>query len=283
MSHSKSLLRSIRANQVTNPVIPQGYEQTHKDLMSYNGMFDLLLNMRSALIRYGKLSDKQWAAAAKCLVPRPTDQPQTLSVSCNIPITVSANAAREIARNNNWPFNPRTLIVTQIKSTDRKGFTVVVKIDWTGDSQDCRCCGKALTDWRSQATGVGPVCVKRTSIKYVTNQADVARFQKEMEALAQQLGEVEVTIKRWAIQAGLKELQAIIPVSRYVAPAPTKVNIDDCTWNPLIKTFTVNDTKIPQDVKEVEVVNKVTGNSRLFTVHVYGSTWKCGDMYLRNN
>ncbi len=245
-------------------------------------MFDLLLNMRSTLIRYGKLSDKQWAAAAKCLIPRPTDKPQTLSVSCNIPITVSTNAAREIARNNNWPFNPRTLIITQIKSTDRKGFTVVVKIDWTGDSQDCRCCGKALTDWRSQATGVGPVCVKRTSIKYVTNQADVARFQKEMEALAQQLGEVEVTIKRWAIQAGLKELQAIIPVA-VVAPAPTKVNIDDCTWNPLIKTFTVNDTKIPQDVKEVEVVNKVTGNSRLFTVCVYGSTWKCGDMYLRNN
>ena len=303
MSYPQITLRRTSSNQVVNLVIPQEYEQTHKDLMAYNGTFDLLLNMRSSLIRYGKLSDRQWAAAAKCLAPKPLDQPQILSVKCNRPIIISTNTARQIARINNWPFNPRTLIVTQIKSTDRKGFTVVVKIDWTGDSQDCRCCGKALTDWRSQATGVGPVCVKRTSIKYVTNQADVARFQMEMEALAQKLGEVEVTLKRWNIQAGLQELIAAaihVPSTTTVVPTtptqPTttsahfRFDIANCTWNPARKTFVVNADKfaIPRTTVLVEVFNKVTGNSKLFvrcteaSVGWPGSTWRCEDMYLIN-
>jgi len=301
MHKAFSHFRNTRSNQVANQAqITQVVDiaQTHKDLMAYNGTFDLLLNMRSTLIRYGKLTDRQWAAAAKCLAPKPLDQPQTLSVKCNRPITISTNVARQIARINNWPFNPRTLIVTEIKSTSRKELTLVVKIDWTGDSQDCRCCGKALTDWRSQATGVGPVCVKRTSIKYVTKQADVARFQKEMEALAQKLGEVEVTIKHWNIQAGLQELLAVALTAVPTTPVATtsdavlhyKFDIANCTWNAANKTFTVNADKfaIPQTAVLVEVFNKVTGNSRLFVrctepaIDWNVSSWRCQDMYLRN-
>ena len=281
MSHSKSLLRSTRANQV----IPQAFEQTHKDLMAYNGTFNLLLNLRNAIMRYGRLTDKQWTAAAKCLTPKQQEEPQTLSINCNIPITINANAARVIARNYNWPFNPRTLTVTEIRSADRKGYTAVVKIDWTGDSQDCRCCGKALTDWRSQATGVGPVCVKRTNIKYVTNQADVARFQKDMEALAQKLGEVEVTIKNWAIVQGASQLKAAIPAP--VKPTPTvtrpKISITNCTWDPQKSLFTVKGHSVSMDNTEVEVVNSMSGNSRIFTKHLTTpevTLWKCDGLYL---
>jgi len=253
--------------------------------MSYNGTFNLLLNLRNAIMRYGRLTDKQWAAAAKCLAPKQQDEPQTLSVNCNIPIIINANAARVIAKANNWPFNPRTLIVTQIKSADRKGYTAVVKIDWTGDSQDCRCCGKALTDWRSQATGVGPVCVKRTNIKYVTNQADVARFQKDMEALAQKLGEVEVTIKRWAIQQGSSQLQAAIPAPVKSTPTVTrpKISITNCTWNAQKSLFTVKGFSVSLDTTEVEVVNGMSGNSRIFTKHLTTpevTLWKCDGLYL---
>lgn len=279
MSHSQSLLRNIRRNQVApTRIVPQGYESVHQSLMTYNGMFDLLLNLRTTFLRYGKLTDKQWAAAAKCLAPKPQDQTQDLSVKCNIPITISANAARIVARANNWPFNPRTLTVTEIKSADRKGFTLVVKIDWTGDSQDCRCCGKALTDWRSQATGVGPVCVKRTNIKYVTNQADVARFQQEMEALAQKLGEVEVTIKRWHIQQGISAVQAAAKPATPAVTSRTKININNCTWNADAKLFIVNGFAVPTEVAEVEVVNQATGNSRIFTYDK--GSWKCGQLSL---
>lgn len=284
MSHSQSLLRNIRNNSRSYPtaaksqVVPQGYEAVHQALVNYNGMFDLLLNMRSAFIRYGKLTDKQWAAAAKCLAPKPQDQTQDLSVKCNIPITISANAARIVARANNWPFNPRTLTVTEIKSADRKGFKLVVKIDWTGDSQDCRCCGKALTDWRSQATGVGPVCVKRTNIKYVTNQTDVARFQQEMEALAQKLGEVEVTIKRWHIQQGISAIQLAAKPTTPAVTSRTKVNITNCTWNANTNLFVVNGLAVPTDKTEVEVVNQATGNSRIFTYD--RGSWKCGQLSL---
>jgi len=288
MSHLQAYNAGIRRNRRAQAstrivpqgyeIVPQGYESVHQSLMSYNGMFDLLLNLRTAFLRYGKLTDKQWAAAAKCLAPKPQDQPQALSIKCDIPITISANAARTIARNYGWPFNPRTLKVTEIKSADRKGFTLVVKIDWTGDSQDCRCCGKALTDWRSQATGVGPVCVKRTSIKYVTNQADVARFQQEMEALAQKLGEVEVTLKKWHIQQGISTVQHAAKSATPSAASRTKININNCTWNAAAKLFIVNGFAVPTEVAEVEVVNQATGNSRVFTSD--GGVWKCGELGL---
>lgn len=184
--------------------VPMGCEQVHTDLMAYNGSFAFVLDLRSKLCKYGKLSDKQWEAAKKCLAPKPVADPNVVLVdSCNIPIVISATAARYIAKTHNWPMNPTTLVVTQIKNRDRRGFTATVRADWSGSVSACRCCGKSLTDWRSQATGVGPVCVKRTGIQYVTNKQDIARFQKDMENLCKTMGEVEVYIKEWHVKQGL--------------------------------------------------------------------------------
>lgn len=198
-----------RKNMTVTHHIPAGFDQVYNDLMIYNGTFSFVLEMRSAMNKYGKLSDKQWAAVQKCLAPKPVQDPNAIAVaSCSIPITVSASAARYIAKANQWTFNPRTFVVTQIKSKNRNGYMVRARINWTGNVSECRCCGKTLEDWRSQATGVGPYCVKKTGITYVRNQADVARFQKEMEVLAAKLGEVEVFIKKWHLNTGSGDLDA---------------------------------------------------------------------------
>ena len=204
------------------PTIPAAYAKAHVDLMNYNGTFNFLLDTRHKLMKYGSLSDKQWEAVVKCLtsttpVQSPVDQ--ILVESCNIPITINPTAARVIAKANKWPINPCTLMVTQVKSKNSKGLTVRAKINWTGNVGVCRCCNKTLTDWRSQATGVGPYCVKRTGISYVRNQADITRFQKEMEDLCNQLGEVEFFIKNWSILGGRKDLDTIIR-----ATTPTKID-----------------------------------------------------------
>lgn len=200
-------------------------------------MFSYILDMRRAMNRFGKLSDKQWNAVAKCLAPKPVEDPNVIAVtSCNIPITVSASAARYIAKANQWKFNPRTLVVTQIKSKNHKGYTVRAKVNWTGNVSECRCCGKTLEDWRSQATGVGPYCVKKTGIPYVKNQADVARFQKEMEVLAAQLGEVEVFIKKWHLNTGSGDLDGAIASTKptTVAPAVSATELQLAPATPII-------------------------------------------------
>jgi len=49
--------------------IPVGFNKVYDDLMNYNGSFGLMLSIRSAMAKYGKLTDKQWAAIAKCTSP----------------------------------------------------------------------------------------------------------------------------------------------------------------------------------------------------------------------
>jgi len=270
-------------------VVPTGLEQVHTELMAYNGTFGFVLDLRSKLCKYGKLSDKQWEAAKKCLAPKPVADPSLVLVeTCNIPIVVSATAARYIAKTHNWSMNPTTLTVTQIKNRDRRGFTAVVKADWSGTVTDCRCCGKSLTDWRSQATGVGPVCVKRTGIKYITDKNDIARFQKEMQDLCTKMGEVEVYIKEWHVKEGLlmvhqvtdnatpkKVVATASPVLQRVSTT-TEVNITDLQWDDKTRTFTGDWSKLrsmpnfpmPDSIK---VYNHQTQREVVFKERVKGS------------
>jgi hypothetical protein len=270
-------------------VVPTGLEQVHTDLMAYSGTFGFVLDLRSKLCKYGKLSDKQWEAAKKCLTPKPVADPNEVLVdSCNVPIVVSATSARHIAKSVGWSMNPTTLVVTQIKNRDRRGFTATIKADWTGSVSVCRCCGKSLTDWRSQATGVGPVCVKGTGIQYVRNQQDVARFQKEMQDLCQKMGEVEVYIKGWHVKEGMHMIDSIAstatpkkvvatasPILQRV-PTTTEVNITDLQWDDKTRTFTGDWKKLrsmpnfpmPDSIK---VYNHQTQREVMFKERVKGS------------
>jgi hypothetical protein len=70
--------------------------------------------------------------------------------------------------------------------------------------------------------------VKGSGFPYVRNQADVTRFQNDMQDLCKKLGEVEFFLKNWSIVAGGPDLDAVIRVS-----TPTKVSTDDALVYPL--------------------------------------------------
>ena len=267
-------------------VVPTGFEQVHTDLMAYSGTFGFVLDLRSKLCKYGKLSDKQWEAAKKCLAPKPVVDPNVVLVdSCNVPIVVTATSARHIAKTVGWPMNPTTLVVTKIKNRDRRGFTATVKADWTGNVSVCRCCGKSLTDWRSQATGVGPVCVKGTGIQYVRSQQDVARFQQEMQDLCKKMGEVEVYIKGWHVKEGMHTIdnitstatpKAVVAPPKPANPVLQKIsnNISVSStlfqWDPEIHTFTgkwddvANHGIEPKLLENITITNPATNGFATF-------------------
>lgn len=278
--------------------IPTQYAQAHKDMMAYNGTFSLVLNIRRTFTKYGQLSDKQWAAVAKCVKPLPVHDPNVILVpNCTIPIVISASSARHIAKSNKWPMNPCTLLVTQVISQDRGTMKLKVKMDWSGNVSVCRCCGKSLTDWRSQATGVGPVCVKGTNIQYVRNQGDIARFQQEMENLCNRIGEVVVDIKRWAFKDGLGAVTDAIacntPVTvapqapPVVTPAPVAAPPDtmlirgkdityvlkDFIWNEKERTLSPANgvtIKAPLEGGDIFIYNPVTGVRVRFIENPFG-------------
>lgn len=272
--------------KVINTLVPMQYEQVHKDMMAYNGTFDLVLNIRRTFTKYGKLSDKQWAAVAKCVKPLAVQDPNVILVpNCTIPIVISASSARYIAKSNNWPMNPCTLLVTQVLSQDRGTMKLKVKMDWSGTVSVCRCCGKSLTDWRSQATGVGPVCVKGTNIQYVRNQGDIARFQQEMETLCNTIGEVVVDIKRWAFKDGLGAVTdaiasntptTVAPVITPTAPTYFTYHLSDFIWNEVDRTLS---PKIGVTIKaplkgDIDIYNPITGMTVRFVEDYLGWTNK---------
>jgi hypothetical protein len=270
-------------------------EDLKAKLMAYNGTFPFLLELRSKLIKYSNLSDKQWSAVDKCLQPKPVVDPTVIAVdSCAIPITVSPAAARYLAKKNNWTINPTTLVVTQIKNRDARGYNVRVKADWSGSVSSCRCCGKTLTDWRSQATGVGPYCVKRTGIQYVRNQQDVARFQKEMEDLCTKMGEVDVYIKKWHIDQGGRQLveaiEASTPTKAPVLPQEEvmQISFQWCTWHIDERMLVTETSRLRLFIEDkymesgqfgrffgtrdkypkfIDVLNRNTGNTERFELH----------------
>jgi len=270
--------------RVVHAVIPMQHTQTHKDMIAYNGTFNLILNIRHIFTKYGKLTDKQWSAVQKCLQPVPVQDPNIVLVrNCTIPIVISASSARYIAKSNNWPMNPCTLLVTQILSQNNGRIKMKVKMDWSGTVGACRCCGKSLTDWRSQATGVGPVCVKRTNIKYVTSTSDIARFQQDMEALCISMGEVVVEVKRWAFKEGLSAV--LSPISNntpttaapVITPTPQTYftyHLSDFIWDEVNRTLS---PKIGVTVKaplkgDIDIYNPITGMTVRFTEDSLGWT-----------
>jgi hypothetical protein len=77
----------------------------------------------------------------------------------------------------------------------------------TSDVSSCRCCGKDLTDWRSQATGVGPVCSKSLGIPYVKKEEDVEVFKKLLKIKIDKIGDLTFWLAKSQIVEGGSKLK----------------------------------------------------------------------------
>lgn len=198
-----------------NPTIDTRKAQIANYLNTYKGNFSFILDLRVKLARYKDLSDRQWDAAEK-VMRKDQDFGNTVANTAKAvdetpivythPIEINFRTAISVAKEQRWKFNPMTFNVHEIISYDgRKMLKLRVSINWEGTASVCRCCGRALTDWRSQATGVGPVCVKHLPIPYVKNKQDVDRFQKSMKALCDTIGVVEIEISKYAIVQSMRD------------------------------------------------------------------------------
>jgi hypothetical protein len=77
----------------------------------------------------------------------------------------------------------------------------------TSDVTSCRCCGKDLTDWKSQATGVGPVCSKSLGIPYVRNEEDVEVYKKLLQLKMENIGDLTFWVPKSQIKEGKEKLE----------------------------------------------------------------------------
>ena len=171
----------------------------------YNGNNGFILSLKGGLTKYGSLTPKQLSAAGNFFSKFDQPKPVSEEKEVNVNLKVTKFIAKRIAEDNGLEFRPFLVSITKVLRTTNKAYEVVGRMN-TSDVTSCRCCGKDLTDWRSQATGVGPVCSKALGIPYVTKQEDVEVFKKLLKLKIDQIGDLTFWVPKSQIVEGLDEL-----------------------------------------------------------------------------
>ena len=178
-------------------------------VQNYKGNNGFISSLQGGLKKYGKLTERQLSAAgnffSKVNTPKKmedTTQPKEVNVN----IKISKFIAKRVAEENDLEFKPFLLTITKVLRETAKAYQVVGKMN-TSDVSSCRCCGKDLTDWRSQATGVGPVCSKALGIPYVKKEEDVVVYKKLLKLKIDKIGDLTFWLAKSQIKEGKEELE----------------------------------------------------------------------------
>jgi hypothetical protein len=166
---------------------------TTEKIRNYKGNNNFMNSLKSGLQRYGRLTDKQLAAP----------------INVNVNIKVKRFIAKKIKEENGLEFAPFMLTISKVLRETAKAYQVVGKMT-TSDVTSCRCCGKDLTDWRSQATGVGPVCSKNLNIPYVKDMSDVEVYKKLLKLKIDQIGDLTFWLAKSQIVEGYDDLSEAV-------------------------------------------------------------------------
>lgn len=244
-------------------------------LQSYSGTFPFVLSLKDSFKKYGRLTPKQFGALTKCyykemnspasgsvsqpsMVQNPTPKPvapQSQPIDVNIDIVLKRFGAKNIQKEFNLQFPPFTLTVHQIHAQTMKAVLVGVK-PTVGDVMCCRICGKDLTDDRSRATGVGPVCAKRYKIPYITDKSQIAQWKAQWKDIVDKIGVLKTWIPKKQIKKGIHDVQ--------VAVASTKVPITNKQM-PVGPVAQSSSTTTPSN--HLEIVSLI---KRLESLFLYG-------------
>ncbi len=176
-----------------------------KNVKEYVGTNVFILSLKGGIIKYGSLTPKQLDAASKFFSKTVVVKTEPNFKEVNVNLKVTKFIAKRIAEDNKLEFNPFLVTITKVLNETPKAYQVTGRMN-TSDVSSCRCCGKDLTDWRSQATGVGPICSKALNIPYVKKQEDVEVFKKMLRLKIESIGDLTFWLPKSQIDAGLNEL-----------------------------------------------------------------------------
>ena len=172
----------------------------------YKGNNGFIISLKGGLNKYGSLTPKQLSAADNFFSKFEQTKPVSEEKEVNVNLKISKFIAKRIAEDNNLEFKPFLVTITKVLRTTNRAYQVIGRMN-TSDVTSCRCCGKDLTDWRSQATGVGPVCSKSLGIPYVRKEEDVVVYKKLLQLKMENIGDLTIWVPKSQIKEGLEELQ----------------------------------------------------------------------------
>ncbi len=174
-----------------------------KKIASYEGQNSFVLEIKSKLSKYGKLSDKQVSAAISQIQK---EENKTKTINLNIPaigdtIKVRRKIGQSLKETHGLKFNPILIDITKVLSISPKAVKFSGKLTIKRGSV-CTCCMKTLTDEFSMLTGMGKICAGHVGVEYITDASQADRFREEYLKRVEEIGEMDFwvpksQIKKW--------------------------------------------------------------------------------------
>lgn len=168
-----------------------------KSIVEYKGESKFVLDLQEKFKKYRRLTEKQIQSGYQTVDREIQKNTQR---DLNIPligetIKLGRNIANDIKEEYNLQFNPILVDVTKVLTISNKAVKFKAKLT-KENGGICRCCGKSLTDYMSQITGIGPVCAKYVGVEHPKTKDEVEQFKKDMSDKIDEIGEFEFWIPK---------------------------------------------------------------------------------------
>jgi len=197
---SLTIAQSNAVEKILNaPVEAKQVELTDdmKKVQSYEGENSFVKEIQSKLEKYGKLSDKQVAAALK-QIQKEEDQKKTRNFNINLigeTLKVGRKVGQGMKEAYGLEFNPVLLDITKLLAVSPKAVKFAGKMT-EKRGNICVCCGKTLTDEFSMITKMGKTCAKHMKIEYITDRNQAERFRNDYMKRVEEIGEMEFWVPK---------------------------------------------------------------------------------------
>ena len=172
-----------------------------RQIADYSGENTFVLDVKGKFLKYGTLSDAQVSAANK-QIQKENDDKNRMDVNIDVigeTIVVGRNTGEDLKKQKGLNFNPLLLDITEVVTLTAKAVKFKGKLT-TKNCGVCKSCGRTLTDEFSRLTGYGKTCAKHLRVEYIKDKSEVERFNQDVLARIEEIGEMEFWVPRRQIK-----------------------------------------------------------------------------------
>jgi len=172
-----------------------------KSIVEYKGENTFVLDIKAKFERWGTLSQAQVQAANK-QITKETEASQRMELNIDVigeTIVVGRKTGEDLKKQKDLNFNPYLLDITEVSVITPRAIKFKGKLT-TKNCGVCKSCGRTLTDEFSRLTGYGKICAGHLRVEYIKDKSEVERFNKDVLAKIEEIGEMEFWVPRRQIK-----------------------------------------------------------------------------------
>ena len=168
-----------------------------KRIAKYEGVSDFVKDIKSKLMSYGTLTDRQVQAAIK-QIEKEENKAKTLKIKIPTPgetIKIGRKIGQQLKEKYGLKFNPILIDITKVTAISPKAVQFIGKMTIKrGDV--CMCCAKTLTDEFSMLTRMGKQCAGHMQVEYIKDASQAERFREEYLKRVEEIGSMEFWVPK---------------------------------------------------------------------------------------